>query len=203
MEGTADSAGLTPHAGQNPPAAAHHAPDGTADAAVRTLVLLRHAKSAYPPGVGDFDRPLADRGEREAALAGAWLRRTQPPIDAVLCSAAMRTRLTLAGTGVEAPTTFRRQIYGAWPSAVLDEIRQVPDSVRTLLVVGHAPGLPMLAEELAGPASDPGAVAALEERFPTSTMAVLQHSGSWAQLQPGAAALVAFEIARGHHRAAD
>ena len=35
-------------------------------AAPRTLVLMRHGKSGYPPGVADHDRPLADRGRREA-----------------------------------------------------------------------------------------------------------------------------------------
>ena len=54
----------------------------------RTLVLLRHAKSAYPDGVADHDRPLAPRGKREAGLAGDWLRANLPTIDAVLCSTA-------------------------------------------------------------------------------------------------------------------
>ena len=35
----------------------------------RTLILLRHAKSDYPDGVADHERPLAKRGIREAALA--------------------------------------------------------------------------------------------------------------------------------------
>ena len=39
----------------------------------RTLLLLRHSKSDYPQGVADHERPLAPRGEREAALAGDWL----------------------------------------------------------------------------------------------------------------------------------
>ena len=48
----------------------------------RTLVLLRHAKSDYPGGVADHDRPLAPRGEREAGLAGEWLRSgvIDPPV---------------------------------------------------------------------------------------------------------------------------
>ena len=61
-----------------------------------TLVLMRHAKSDYPPGVADHDRPLAPRGIREAGLAGDWLRANTPAIDAVLCSTATRARQTLA-----------------------------------------------------------------------------------------------------------
>ena len=94
---------------------------------MRTLVLMRHAKSAYPAGVDDHDRPLADRGEREAALAGDWLRENVPPIDAVLCSSALRTRQTLVfRTGAEAPTSFLDRLYGASPGDVIDEINKVP-----------------------------------------------------------------------------
>ena len=80
---------------------------------VRTLVLLRHGKSAYPPDVGDHDRPLAPRGVREAGLAGDWLRANVPAVDAVLCSTATRTRETLAGTGVDAPVHYVDRLYGA------------------------------------------------------------------------------------------
>ena len=44
----------------------------------RVLILLRHAKSDYPAAVADHDRPLAPRGEREAALAGEWLYGATP-----------------------------------------------------------------------------------------------------------------------------
>ncbi|AGL26759.1 hypothetical protein J113_08915 [Mycobacterium tuberculosis CAS/NITR204] len=56
----------------------------------RNLVLMRHAKSAYPDGIADHDRPLAPRGIREAGLAGGWLRANLPAVDAVLCSTAAR-----------------------------------------------------------------------------------------------------------------
>ncbi|MFE3360591.1 SixA phosphatase family protein, partial [Streptomyces californicus] len=75
-----------------------------------TLILMRHGKSAYPDGVEDHERPLAPRGEREAALAGDWLRATQRAIDAVRCSTAQRTRLTLAATGIDAPVEYRDDI---------------------------------------------------------------------------------------------
>jgi phosphohistidine phosphatase SixA len=56
----------------------------------RTLLLIRHAKSRYPDGVPDRDRPLAPRGIRQAGLAGNWLRTNAPTIDGVLCSTATR-----------------------------------------------------------------------------------------------------------------
>ena len=89
---------------------------------VRTLVLMRHAKSGYPDGVADHARPLAERGEREAALAGDWLRTSAPAIDAVLCSSATRTRQTLERTGVVAPASYLDSLAGASPGAVIAEI---------------------------------------------------------------------------------
>ena len=102
--------------------------------AERTLLLMRHAKSDYPSGVIDHDRPLAPRGVREAGLAGDWLRSHMPPIDAVLCSTATRTRETLTRTGLDAPVTFAERLYDAVPGTVIDEINRVGDDVATLLV---------------------------------------------------------------------
>ena len=114
---------------------------------------MRHAKSDYPEGVGDHERPLADRGIREAGLAGEWLRANFPVIDAVLCSSATRTRQTLGRTAVDAPTEFLDRLYGASPGEVIDEIKKVGDDVSTLLVVGHEPTMRHLALGLLNPAT--------------------------------------------------
>ena len=82
----------------------------------RTLVLLRHAKSDYPSGVADHDRPLAPRGIREAGLAGDWMRAHAPAVDAVLCSTATRTRETLERTRIDAPAEFVDRLYDATPA---------------------------------------------------------------------------------------
>ncbi len=163
---------------------------------MRTLVLMRHAKSAYPAGVDDHDRPLADRGEREAALAGDWLRENVPPIDAVLCSSALRTRQTLARTGAEAPTSFLDRLYGASPGDVIDEINKVPDDVSTLLVVGHEPTTSHLALGLAGPGSDRGSAEQIALKYPTSAIAVLRVPGEWAGVQLSSGELVSFHVPR-------
>ncbi len=96
----------------------------------RTLLLMRHAKSGYPPGVADHDRPLAPRGIREAGLGGDWLRANHPGIDGVLCSTATRTRQTLANTGIEAPVQYRDRLYDATPGTIIDEINEVADTDR-------------------------------------------------------------------------
>lgn len=165
----------------------------------RILVLLRHAKSDYPAGVTDHDRPLAPRGEREAALAGDWLRsgRIDPPIQSVLCSSATRTRQTLAGTGLVAPTQFLDRLYGATPGAIIDEINGVDDAVRSLLVVGHEPAMSQLALALTGAeGSSPVAAERIATKYPTSALAVLRVRGPWRGVELGTAALTTFHVPR-------
>ena len=163
----------------------------------RTLILLRHAKSDYPPGVADHDRPLANRGTREAALAGAWLRSHAPAIDQVLCSTATRTRKTLERTGIDAPVRYLGELYDATPGTVIATINAVGDHVRTLLVIGHEPAMSGVALGLAGPQGTEAAVAQqISEKFPTSSIAVLHVTDRWADLELGSAALVGFEVPR-------
>ncbi len=155
----------------------------------RTLLLLRHGKSDYPDGVRDHDRPLAARGTTEAGLAGQWLRDRGLVPELMLSSTAARARETAAATDLDAPMELRPALYDAAPDEILAEIRSVADDVTTLLVVGHAPGLPGLAVDLAGPGSSEPAVERARESFTTSTVAVLDVSGSWADLGEGTAAL--------------
>lgn len=164
----------------------------------RTLILLRHAKSAYPPGVADHQRPLAGRGEREAALAGAWIADRQPSIDRILCSTAERTRQTAAAAGLTArPITYTEDIYDAYPDELEGLIRTVDPAERTIVLIGHAPGLPGLAEDLAGSGSDEAALSRMRNKFPTSAVAVLSVDSEWADVGRGATtALVEFVIPR-------
>ncbi len=158
---------------------------------------MRHAKSDYPTGVGDHDRPLAPRGIREAALAGDWLRAHVPAVDLVLCSSATRTRQTLDRTQISAPATYSERLYGATPGTMIDEINQVGDQVGTLLVVGHEPTISQVALALAGPQnSDRAAAERISMKFPTSGIAVLSVPGRWAGLELDGADLTAFHVPR-------
>src|SRR5689334_19517853 len=111
---------------------------------------MRHAKSDYPPGVADHDRPLAPRGIRQAGLAGDWLRAHAPTIDHVLCSTATRTRETLLNTRIDAPVRYSQRVYATTPGTLIDEINAVDDGVGTLLIIGHEPTMSALALGLGG-----------------------------------------------------
>jgi phosphohistidine phosphatase len=162
----------------------------------RTLVLLRHAKAERVPGKADLDRELTARGHRDAMAAGEWLAQHVPPIDRVVCSTSVRARQTWEGVrrgGVSATSVdLRAEVYDAAPGTLLDVVRGAPEQVRCLLLVGHAPGVPLLVEELVAP----GAAEPMPHGCPTSGCAVLRFAGAWSTLAPGGAELERFVVAR-------
>jgi len=172
----------------------------------RTLVLFRHAKSAWPD-VPDHERPLASRGIRAAPVMGRWLRDAGLVPDLVLCSTARRARETwqFAQTGLAAAPTvsFEDRIYGEDSRGLLALIREVPPATRTLLLIGHNPSIEDLALMLvpgagaAGPeAASPGDLERMRVKFPTAAIAVLQPAGTWHALANGRARLTAFVTPR-------
>jgi phosphohistidine phosphatase len=159
--------------------------------AQRRLVLLRHAKSAWPGGVPDAQRPLNERGQRDAPAAGRWLRENLDGLGAVVCSPARRTQETWALVAAEladppSPTLDER-IYGAPPDDLLAVIRELPDAAGSALLIGHNPGVAELVELLAGQ----------EREMRTSSIAVLSWDGSWADATDGVAELQEHVTPRG------
>jgi phosphohistidine phosphatase len=162
----------------------------------RQLILLRHAKSAWPDDVPDHDRPLASRGRRDAPAAGRWLRKSGHVPDRVLCSTARRARETweLAEDKLRArpQAVLEDRVYRASVADLLDLARQTPADVRTLLIVGHDPAVQALTIELAGQQPGDEALARVRIKYPTAAVAVLSFSGSWSDLSPGQARLAEF-----------
>jgi phosphohistidine phosphatase len=187
----------------------------------RRLVLLRHAKSAWPD-LPDHDRPLAGRGRGDAPAIGRWLRETGCIPDLVWCSTAERAtqtwQLAAAELGADPPVSYEPRMYGATGGELADLIRQAPARTSTLLLVGHNPGIQELAVTLSaadgdrdtaaagdtGNAPDAGAVGeqdaeALERaarKFPTAALAILEFGGDWPELSAGSALLVSFVVPR-------
>jgi phosphohistidine phosphatase len=177
-----------------------------ATTSARQLILLRHAKSAWPDDVADHERPLAPRGRRDAPAAGLWLRKSDCVPDRVLCSTARRARetwqLAEEKLGAHPPTVFEDRVYGASIVDLLDLARQTRADVRTLLIVGHDPAIRGLTLELAN--DQPGdaeaeAVARVRVKYPTAAIAVLSFSGGWAGLSPGKARLGGFVVPDDFH----
>jgi phosphohistidine phosphatase len=170
----------------------------------RTLILVRHSKAEHVPGKSDHVRGLTQRGRGDARAIGGWLSDPSRAIvlDLVLCSTAKRARQTLdgicAGGASDKETRFDERVYDASAASLLDLLREVPDSAKTVLMIGHAPGIPVLATALAH--DEYGSADALDRLsagFHTSGLAVLGFEGPWAALAPETAYLHDFVVPRG------
>jgi phosphohistidine phosphatase len=164
------------------------------------LIVLRHAKSAWPEGVPDLERPLAERGRRDAPRMGAWLRQAGFRPELVICSPARRTRetweLTARTLGGEPLVAIEPRLYGADVEELLEVLREVPSALRTVLIVAHFPGVQGLVLELVGEehATRTPALGRLQEKFPTAGAAVVELPGDWAGLRRGTGTLQAFTV---------
>ena len=168
----------------------------------RQLLLLRHAKSSWDdPSLDDRDRPLGKRGRKAAAaMREAILARGLAP-ERALVSTALRARQTWeALTPWPRPPAveFTPDLYHANPAAMLDMARRPDESTRSLLLLGHNPGLMELAILLIG--AD-GSVAArkLATRYPTGALAVFEVEGPWAALGADSVKLTDFIVPRELH----
>ena len=162
----------------------------------RRLLLVRHAKAADGPV--DADRPLTRRGEQRAAAIGAWLERAGSGPDLALVSPARRAAQTweLASAMVTSgrPPVVDPRIYDNTVESLLEVIRETPDGVRTVAVVGHNPSIGELATVLDDGKGSPAARSAADAGFPTGGVAVFVVPTSFAELAPGAATLDAFTV---------
>ena len=165
------------------------------------LLILRHAKSSWAePGASDHDRPLNRRGEEAAPRIGAYLRRHELIPDGVLCSTARRARATWDLVAAEAPTapaaTYESRLYDASPRTLLDVFRHAPADARSVLVVGHNPGLHEVATLLIA-AGDLDDRERLREKLPTGGLVVIDFTiADWAKLHARSGRLERFVVPR-------
>jgi phosphohistidine phosphatase len=159
----------------------------------RRIILFRHAKADWPQ-VPDHERPLADRGRKDAAEAGRRLTDTGLSFDLALCSTATRTRETWKLAVQEFPqrpkTVYEERIYEASPGELIALLNETPDDAQNVLLVGHNPGIQGLADILAGSAEGDARDRMSSRGFPAAAFAVLSFSGSWKALEPGVATLL-------------
>jgi len=172
----------------------------TAAAEDRTLVLVRHAKAAQSGYDADHERELTPRGHRDAAAVGRWLHEQGIGVDEVLCSTASRAQQTCEGVWSagcsEADVHHEHRIYNASADLLLEVVREADADANVVMIVGHAPGLPVLASLLADGEGSDRAHELMSEGFPTAGVAVLRFSGHWSDLAPGMARLDRFHVAR-------
>lgn len=168
---------------------------------MRQLLLLRHAKSSWDdPRLSDHARPLNPRGRRSAAAMAQAMRELGLSPDIVLVSSARRTLQTL-----EALAPFEDgplvepmdDLYLAPWQRLLEILRGVPETARSVLLIGHNPGLHELALALfGGAAAETAMQRRLAEGYPTGALAEFAIAGPWHSLETGGGKLVRFVTPR-------
>jgi phosphohistidine phosphatase len=122
---------------------------------LKTLFLLRHAKSSWADeDLADIERPLKERGRKAAATIGRFLRKERVNPDLVLSSCAVRARETidivLKAAKLRTEIRYDERIYEASPLRLLEVILQIDSDRKSVLLVGHNPGMEELLQLLTG-----------------------------------------------------
>ncbi|MCZ2814526.1 SixA phosphatase family protein [Modestobacter sp. VKM Ac-2984] len=157
----------------------------------RRLVLVRHAQAGS--AAVDADRPLTAAGAHRATAIGVWLADNGLAPSRALVSPARRTVQTWERTGGVAPALDPR-LYDNTVEALLAVLRETPDEVDQLAVVGHNPSISVLVALLDDGQGDDAARRGSASGFPAGGVAVLELSTPFSAVSPGTARLSAFAV---------
>jgi phosphohistidine phosphatase len=132
-------------------------------------LVLRHAKSSWKrPELHDHDRPLNKRGKKDAPRMGRLIRKLQLVPDLILSSTAVRARSTALAVAETcenaAELRLLRELYLAEPEEYAHALATLDERYRSVMVVGHNPGLEDLVEALTG----------VHEILPTAALACVE-----------------------------
>lgn len=160
------------------------------------LMLFRHAKSDWPAGVPDRERPLAARGRKAAPVMGDYMVRAGLTPAQVLVSPARRTLETWTAASDSwvspPPTSYEEAIYEASARELLALVQRRGDG-SPLMLVGHNPGLESLTALLVAAADR----RRLPAKFPTAGLAVIDlPAENWSKLRTGTGTLERFTAPR-------
>jgi phosphohistidine phosphatase len=156
------------------------------------LLIMRHGKSDWNAGAGrDFDRPLAERGSRDARKVGRWLSGQNLNVETIISSPALRARATailVAGElGMDAGAIhWEEDIYEAAPSVLLAVVGRCAESNSNILLIGHNPGLDSVLCYLAREEPDRTPSGKL---LTTSALAILDYGAAAVSVRPHSAHL--------------
>ena len=122
---------------------------------MKTLLLMRHAKSSWKDSkLPDHERPLNKRGRKDSVFMGSVLKEKELLPQIILASSAVRIRETIDGlTGSSdfaGEVDYSDELYLAEPDVFLSILKDIPDTMERVMVMGHNPGLEGLLQVLSG-----------------------------------------------------
>jgi phosphohistidine phosphatase len=163
---------------------------------MKTLYLIRHAKSSWEDHIlSDHDRPLSDRGRRDAPIIADILKPQKVMPDLIISSTARRALKTakIFSSILKYPTDNIIQdatIYDATSQNLFTVINKIDDKMDTVMIFGHNPGFTMLANLLGDKAID---------NMPTCASAKFElNVNSWKDVEVGCGKLIEFEYPKKH-----
>lgn len=168
---------------------------------MRQLLLLRHAKSSWEDReLPDHERPLNPRGRRAAAAMRDAMDRLGLVPDLVLLSTSVRTVQTLEALEPWSDTPLVDRVealYNASAATLLDTVRGVKETVRSVLVVAHNPGIHELANLLVGTQVNDDTFAnadirRLRDGYPSGALSEFSITSPWHGLGESGGRLVRF-----------
>jgi len=165
---------------------------------MRTLYLLRHAKSAWDQAdLNDHDRVLNDRGRRSAPVIGRFLKKQGAELDLALCSSASRARetwgLVADELAVAPPVLIEERLYLCGIDNMVFRLRELDEKLASVILIAHNPDLQILTVSLS---ADRGSQAAgrVRHKYPTAGLARLELDiADWSDIRPDCGRLVYFE----------
>lgn len=153
---------------------------------MKKLLILRHAKSSWEDAsLRDFDRPLNERGLRDAPFMGKILGERGITPDLIVSSPAARAKSTAElvkkAADWSAPLRFDERIYEASPETLISIIAGIGDDVSTCVLAGHNPGMEGIIKLLTGNSAE----------MPTASVAIIEFDiDSWSKVERGNGRLV-------------
>jgi phosphohistidine phosphatase len=163
---------------------------------MKKLILVRHAKAdSKNPYPSDFDRPLNERGKNDAPLMGKLLKQNYPSVHHFLSSPALRAKTTAEIFALEygfepANIDFDRSLYLASPKEILGALSLLDNSINSVALFGHNPGITDLANHLGKK---------FIMNMPTASFAVINiETDKWSKIEHSHSLLEHFDFPKSH-----
>ncbi len=168
---------------------------------MKTIYLFRHAKSDWADaGLKDRERPLSERGQKAAPQMAAYIKAQKYKPDIILCSSARRTVETYDALkevlADSVPVRFEDGIYLAEPHKLMERLRWLDDDIKSVMIIGHNPGMAQLALQLTRSPDDSEEEKLhkrMRDKFSTAALAVIKAPiKAWTELENGKGRLADF-----------
>ncbi len=147
---------------------------------MKRILIMRHGKSDWGTGsLRDFERPLNERGKKDAPKIGIELKKRNLKPDLIISSPAERAKMTAEKVAeystYEKEIKWEKDFYFGYTSEIIKTLKSLDETENTVMIVGHNPTWSSITEKLSGKFFD----------MKTANVCILEFNGSWKDLDEG------------------